>query len=181
MKPVGDQPWMPSDAVNFFGDIVRNMQDEKSEGDLVKVLEFGSGGSTVWLDKAGCRVVTIEHNFKWHGRVRKQTTWHTFHIYHQRPYAGVCDLFPDELFDIVLVDGRDRLECGQAAMRLVARDGWMILDDANRHRYAQLHRDLNLEGWEKTKKVSTDATLDMVQNAPNKTRTTAFFRRPPHV
>lgn len=175
MNKLEPKPWMPPDAVSFLGDIVRDLSESR---DPVRVLEFGAGSSTVWFDNAGCRVVSVEHNLKWLERVKKSTTWHTFLVYHQTPYAGITEYFPDGLFDIVLVDGRRRVECLERSIRLVAPGGWLILDDANRPRYVFAHRAVENVGWEKHVKVSTGTTLQMVQNAPQKKRTTVFWRRP---
>jgi capsular polysaccharide biosynthesis protein len=42
---------------------------------------------------------------------------------------------PGTLFDIILVDGRERMDCLKAALPLIAPDGVVLLDDAQRRRY----------------------------------------------
>jgi hypothetical protein len=61
------------------------------------------------------------------------------------PYHGVCDEFPDEHFDLVLVDGLDvdegrmRVACARAAMRVLRRGGILMLDNAQMPEFAGVH------------------------------------------
>ncbi len=62
-------------------------------------------------------------------------------------YVDAITTFPDETFDLVVVDGRARVECGRRAMDKVTRGGMLLLDDSNRRRYQPL-RDA-LITWER--------------------------------
>ena len=55
---------------------------------------------------------------------------HTF-----KEYASRIDEYPDEHFDIVLVDGRARPSCMLHSLRKVKKNGLLILDNADRTYY----------------------------------------------
>ena len=52
-----------------------------------------------------------------------------------RCYAECIDRFPDEYFDIVVVDGRVRAACICRGMAKVSPGGWLVLDNSERIRY----------------------------------------------
>lgn len=52
-----------------------------------------------------------------------------------RAYATSIDNFPDEYFDVVLVDGRARASCLHHAVGKVKNGGYLILDNAERKYY----------------------------------------------
>src|SRR5688572_11119236 len=55
-------PWLTRHAVKFLDSWI-------TSSDFV--LEFGSGRSTTWFAKKGCRVHTVEHDAAWLKRVRE--------------------------------------------------------------------------------------------------------------
>ena len=52
-----------------------------------------------------------------------------------RTYASFIDRFPDEYFDVVLIDGRARPSCLSHSLSKVRRNGLLILDNAERDYY----------------------------------------------
>lgn len=61
-------------------------------------------------------------------------------------YMSEIDSYPDDSFDLVAVDGRERLGCLIHAETKVKPGGWLLLDDTHRPRYAEAF-DL-LAGWQ---------------------------------
>jgi hypothetical protein len=101
-----------------------------------RVLEWGSGGSTLYwpAEFPDVEWVSIEHNPEYaaalEGRLHANTTLHRldFPAYYQLPAEfGV--------FDLVIVDGRERVRCLDAARSLLAPGGAVVLHDAGRERY----------------------------------------------
>ncbi|ROU02985.1 glycosyltransferase 61 family protein [Histidinibacterium lentulum] len=107
----------------------------------VKVLEFGSGGSTIFLLKQGAEVTSVEHHPGWAESLQAKAASlglgeNLRLLLRDRPYANVVESFArGTTFDILLVDGRERVDCLKAALPLVAPDGLVLLDDAQRSRY----------------------------------------------
>lgn len=107
-----------------------------------KVAEFGGGGSTLWFaDRVG-EVVTIEHDQEWFPILERALAdlpgcTLEFHSADDAyaDYVPALDRFPDGYFDVVVVDGRERVRCFEAAIPKVAPGGLLILDDTERDRY----------------------------------------------
>jgi hypothetical protein len=170
---------MHANAIDHMGQIIKDLQPTLPLSGCINVLEFGSGGSTVWFDRQDCRVIAVEHQRGWAEKVRRACSWRVYTVTHPVPYAGLCDYFPDGMFNIVLVDGRGRVECVERSMRVVTPGGYLILDDANRYRYRHARRRLELAGWEHVV-VQALGPVDspMIVNAPNHVRTTTFYQKP---
>lgn len=103
-------------------------------GRQARVLEFGCGDSTVWLSQRSDRVTSIEHDPAWIARIGPQAPNVELRL-RNRPYYDVCGEYPDETFDIVLVDGRNRKGCIRYSYTKLKQGGLLLLDDAEREYY----------------------------------------------
>ncbi len=107
----------------------------------VRVLEFGSGGSTMFLLRQGVSVTTIEHHELWADGLQQKAKSRGLAdkltiLRRDRPYHDVPAEFAENTkFDILLVDGRERSDCLRKALPHVASDGLVLLDDSQRPRY----------------------------------------------
>lgn len=116
----------------------------------VNVLEYGSGGSTVYwpilLRDRGrtFRWDAVEHDPEYVSRVsdglraaaasKTGSAVHLWSVGLDEGYVNVVDVLPDPP-DICIVDGRKRVRCCQAARRRGTR--CVILHDAQREYYAR--------------------------------------------
>ncbi len=50
-------------------------------------------------------------------------------------YVNVIHQYPDQYFDLVLVDGRSRPSCVKASIRHIKQHGWLIVDNMERDYY----------------------------------------------
>ncbi len=108
----------------------------------LRVLEWGSGGSTAWYLNHGASVVSIEHDVRWFEVCKK--------------YIGDrCDLrllplgdaysCPDVdfgSFDVFVIDGRNRCQCAQVVADKIAegtiqKGSIVIFDNSDRARYQE--------------------------------------------
>lgn len=64
-------------------------------------------------------------------------------------YAAQIDRFRDAHFDVVLVDGRARPSCALRAIRKIKTGGLLVLDNAERPHYGEIHRTLLTANWKK--------------------------------
>jgi hypothetical protein len=123
-------PWM--------NHAVMALLEERLAPDL-DVFEWGSGFSTLFFASRVCSVTSVEYDRKWHELVSKQAPSNVRVIYCEQDVDGsYCRaiLGDERRYDLVLVDGRDRVNCvRQGATRLTDR-GVLLLDDAQRERYA---------------------------------------------
>lgn len=146
LRPV---PWVTHKAVLFLEQFMKDHPD-------AKILEFGSGSSTIWFAKRTKNLVSVEHSSQWFTDVKKILEEESGClpvnlILKDMPYYSVCDTFPDNYFDLILVDGRNRSGCIKNSIRILKSGGILMLDNAERP-YYQKALDL-LIGWQST---STD-------------------------
>lgn len=145
-------PWITQDARKF-------LQEFCDERPNAKILEFGMGGSTIWFTKHTNQLTSIEHDLGWFRKVRnytKKLRKSPNLIFHKRPYCNLCDKFPDESFDLILIDGRDRVKCLLKSIRLLKPGGVLMLDNSERHIYKA--GILALKNWKRviTKQTKPD-------------------------
>lgn len=147
---IRNAPLLTPEATDF----VKNFLKQKPDAN---VLEFGSGGSTIWMSKLTKKLVSIEHDTEWYNKVKnnlqQDTTCNPVDLrLFSRPYHGVCEQFESEFFDLIIVDGRDRMKCFEASIKLLKPGGILMLDDAQREKYKKA-QDL-LRDWQFTKTIS---------------------------
>lgn len=123
-------PWMNRQAVRELERIVRPE---------TRVFEWGSGGSTIWFAQRTHSLQSVEHNPRWHrkvkGRLNKVPGTREARLHHAQGtgYVSVIEDYPDDAFDLVLVDGVWRAECANTAIQKVRPGGYLVLDDAERY------------------------------------------------
>lgn len=78
--------------------------------------------------------------------------WRYFERLGQRPrkpeyrdYMASIDTYPVGYFDLISIDGRERVGCLMHAIDKLADSGLLVLDDANRMHYAAFYQ--VLKGW----------------------------------
>jgi predicted O-methyltransferase YrrM len=141
-------PWLPFTLIDDLAGRIR-------DGD--RVFEYGGGGSTLWFLDRGAHVVTVEHHPGWAAQLRNTVDVDRWTMLERSLDGGATDYvdaiaeFEDESFDLVIVDGRERSRCAMAAMDKVKPGGWLIVDDADRPRYAAALADI---GWPRTDYVA---------------------------
>jgi SAM-dependent methyltransferase len=149
-----DQPWWTYGAI----DVVE--QHLAALDGRARVFEYGSGASSVWLGRRAGEVHSVEHHAGFASvmrRVLAETGLDpvvTLIEVAPEPsgeprvpsgrrgeegrdyaaYVASIDAVPGE-FDLVVVDGRARVACMQAAARRLAPGGIILFDDTQRPRY----------------------------------------------
>ena len=131
MLPLPVYPLLTEQAIEFL--------EEFLSGRSARVLEFGAGSSTVWLASRVAELTAIEHSPVWVQDVRRQLRGMRLNatvIQAREGYATAHEQVGG-MFDLVLIDGRDRPECIEATYLRVACGGVLMLDNAERPRYAE--------------------------------------------
>lgn len=146
-------PWITYGAMNWL-----NRHLSKN----FIIFEYGSGGSTIYFLKKCKKVVSIEHDKKWFTlvsktinrlklknikynlikpqKVNKETSSRYISKNFDKNfifenYVNSIGKYKDKSFDLVLVDGRCRVECIRRAISKIKRGGYLILDNAERDEY----------------------------------------------
>jgi hypothetical protein len=98
------------------------------------ILEFGSGQSTLWWAKSASRVVSFEENRDWYECVIKQIPQNVSLIYDpDLRLRSFEEHMTDAEFDVVIVDGFDRLAVMHHCLKVLKADGIIILDNSEGH------------------------------------------------
>lgn len=178
-KVKGPTPWTSPASIEIF----ENFLDTTKTG-----FEWGSGSSTVFLAKKLKNLVSVEHNKKWFekvsGQIKKdKLTNIDYHfvevnypekhldkdgfevaftekqIQAYKAYYSLIDRYADDYFDLILIDGRARVKCGEHAVPKLKSGGLLVLDNSERIRYNPLKK--ALEKWPSiwTTNGLTDTTI----------------------
>jgi hypothetical protein len=143
-------PWWPRRAIRHVG-------QRLPAG--ARVFEYGGGGSTLWLQRQGARVTTVEHDGVWAEMLRQHTSADRTTVLFRPPsgsghlasdsadgffddYVAAVDAVTEPL-DLVIVDGRCRVACSLRAKDKVRQGGLLLLDDSHRPKYAAVHEALS--------------------------------------
>jgi hypothetical protein len=155
-------PWWNDRAIAYITENLR-------AGD--QVFEWGSGASTIWLCDHGAKVISIEHDAEWVGKVTTRCPAADIRAIPDsaEDYIGAIDEFADGSFDIVIVDGLYRPECLVRGASKVKPGGLLILDDTDQQKNARA-RNTALPQWKRVSFTGFKASKDV--------RQTTFFRRP---
>lgn len=168
-KPVdgtGNQiPWMNYQIVTLLGN--RLKKD-------FHLFEFGSGFSTVFYAGLVKSVTSVEYDQKWFQTIRKTIPDNVELVYKNKDIDGeYCRAIGEakKQFDIVIVDGRDRVNCIKQGIEALSARGVILLDDSQRERYKEGisyakergFRALSIEGFKATG-LELDETTILYRN-----------------
>lgn len=125
-------PWMNYAIIDFLKERLNGTQS---------VFEYGSGYSTLFFAGRVKEVVSVEYNQKWFKKVAElvsgMTNVELIYKALEDNYV-TCIAEKQKQFDIILVDGRKRVECAFNAKNYLTDKGVIILDDAERERYSEI-------------------------------------------
>ncbi|MFD0765942.1 FkbM family methyltransferase [Mucilaginibacter lutimaris] len=126
-------PWVTYSFIDF---IKTRLTEEHS------VFEFGSGNSTYFYAKYAGKVVSVEHDKAWFDKIEKSPDKpkNSELIFCELVRDGDYCRMPVKLnkkFDIVIVDGRDRVNCCKQAVEALTLNGVVVLDDSERDVYKE--------------------------------------------
>jgi hypothetical protein len=121
-------PWITYPAIDFL-----------SGHDLggLRVFEWGSGSSTEWWAGRAQEVVACEHDPAWHGRVAGSLPSNATVLLRDRGEDYAHEVLRHGPFDIVVIDGRDRVECSRVAPDALSAAGVIVWDNSDRERYRE--------------------------------------------
>jgi hypothetical protein len=106
----------------------------------MNIFEYGSGNSTLWYAKHVNSVVSVEHDKLWFEKIKNTMPTNVNIYYEKLIYGKKYSTFSKNIgrkFDIVIVDGRDRVNCLKSAVSSITNNGVIILDDSERENYKE--------------------------------------------
>lgn len=149
-----DLPWWTFAAIEFVEGRIAQL------GGQLRVFEYGSGASTVWLARRCKEVFTVEHDLDFaktmaalfakhvnllmmevppealsHGNTSRSLR-NGYENYSFDSYVSSIDLVTGQ-FDIIIIDGRARVSCLAKAKGRLAAGGIIVFDNSNRQEYRE--------------------------------------------
>ncbi len=135
---------------------VINILKERLNKNL-SLFEFGSGYSTLFYEKLVRDVTSVEYDRDWFDLIKEKTSENVSLLHREKDIDGIyCRAIGefDKKFDVVIVDGSDRVNCVKQGIERLSEIGVIILDDSSRERYSEAidyaknkgFRVLNIEG-----------------------------------
>jgi hypothetical protein len=124
---VRPQPWIGAEAKRYFGELLKPD---------MSVLEYGAGGSTLWMQDKVKEVISVENDLKWADEIKMRCTPNVTLYYWDEPEPPEFD----HLFHLVFIDGEPierRANWIKALPRLIRANGIVVLDNANRPEFAK--------------------------------------------
>jgi len=127
MRP--ELPWISYDAI----DMLRKHLKPDS-----RVLEFGSGMSTIFYAKHAGEVVSVEDNKVWFDSISKvfkqnQVTNIAYSLAGTQADYVNAGVKAGGVFDLIMVDGSFRSDCIRVSLPLLASGGIIYLDNSDKH------------------------------------------------
>jgi tRNA A58 N-methylase Trm61 len=106
----------------------------------MRLFEYGSGYSTLFFSKLVGDVVSVEYDLTWYEKISKELPKNAQVVFVKNDVDGsYCRAIHQvhEFFDVVVVDGRDRVNCIKQALAKLNESGVILLDDSQREYYQE--------------------------------------------
>ncbi|MFG6102882.1 class I SAM-dependent methyltransferase [Leptothoe sp. EHU-05/26/07-4] len=122
-------PWISYEAIG----VLREFLSKES-----RVLEFGSGMSTIWYAKYAGEVCSVEDYRTWYDKVskvleKKQLDNVNYHFAENHQEYKTFMASDSDGFDLIMIDGKVRCECVKNAIKLLRSGGILYLDNSDKY------------------------------------------------
>ncbi|WP_420576206.1 FkbM family methyltransferase [Ekhidna sp.] len=136
-------PWMNYAILDFF--------EEKLNKNL-SLFEYGLGFSTLYFSERLKSVKSVEHDKTWFSDIQNSLAGKdnvSIQLVElDNGYEKAINTMKDK-YDIILIDGRKRVECAKNAFNQLSTNGVLILDDSQRDRYREVFSFYEEKGFRK--------------------------------
>jgi hypothetical protein len=119
-------PWYTYAALDFLkGRVNRDLA----------AFEYGSGNSTIWWAEHVSRVVSCEHDKQWYLKLKSSLPGNVEYLQvdfvPSGEYSKLILHYKNE-FDVIVIDGKDRVICAMNCLPALTGDGVIIWDNSDR-------------------------------------------------
>lgn len=169
LEPVNKEgdpiPWMNYSFIDFL---------EPRLDRSMNVFEYGSGYSTLYLSDKVNSIASIEFDKSWFDKMeiklKGKGNCEIFYRPDHENYNIAIKECGDKLFDIIIVDGRDRKECVKHIIPYLSGGGVVILDDSWKAKFEQVFEFFQENGFKELSFTGLKAGGMIVE------KTTVFYR-----
>jgi len=101
-----------------------------------RILEWGPGQSTNFMlrECPDAEIICIESDQRWFNKYNKEFG-HKVSLFHYPDWDIYTNPPVEGPFEIIFVDGHKRVRCMQTAVKLLSKDGVLVLHDGHREEY----------------------------------------------
>lgn len=136
-------PWFTYPSIEFINSRINRNFD---------VFEYGCGNSTRWWAHKVNSVTSCEHDKSWFYRMKATVPAKVTLIFEGLEYGGDYSkavLNQRDCFDVIVIDGRDRVRCAKNSLNAIKNDGVIIWDNTERDRYEEGYEFLKKAGYKR--------------------------------
>jgi hypothetical protein len=136
-------PWITYPSLTFL--------DERVKRDFV-VFEYGSGNSTLWWAQRSNSVISCEHDPAWYAqvlpRIPPNVELNHVALEYGAAYSSLIKQYTNR-FDVVFIDGRDRVNCVRNSLDALKPNGVLILDNSDVESYGPALELMQAKGFKR--------------------------------
>jgi hypothetical protein len=115
-------PWYTYPAIDFLRQ--KDMADKS-------VLEFGAGQSTLWWAERAKSIVSFESNRSWYCHLLGQVPAKVRFLWTDGSASNMQSEISESKFDVIIVDGVNRLICAKMSISFLNESGAVIVDNSD--------------------------------------------------
>lgn len=136
-------PWMNYELIGFLKDRLTKE---------LNIFEYGSGNSTLFFSSYVNMITSVEYDSHWYtlieSKIKRLQLSNVKYIYCElgSRYTEIIEL-QNEVFDLIIIDGRVRVESAIGAFAKLANEGVVLLDDSNRKKYKYIFEFYRSKGF----------------------------------
>lgn len=137
-------PWMTYSSIHFI--------NEKLKLKPMSVFEYGSGNSTLWFASRVENIISIENDAVFYNKMIKKVNSIGNVSYELR---NLNDNYSSEIleyenaFDVLIIDGRERVQCAKNCIKSLKKEGVIIFDNSDRIKYKEAYNFLENNQFKK--------------------------------
>ena len=131
-------PWFTYPFTDFISDRLTSE---------MTVFEFGSGNSSLWLKDRVGHIISCEHHKEWYEQMKPSASGNLELLFHSADSYAQSICKTNRKFDIVIIDGIDRVSCAIESLEYLTEHGVIIWDDSVRLEYKEGFEQLRLKGF----------------------------------
>ena len=136
-------PWFTYPAIAFLNGRIQS---------TMNVFEYGSGNSTLWWSQKVAKVVSYEHDLDWYNSLKERLPANVEYRHCNLESGGEYSqsiLAYNQAFDIIVIDGRDRVNCAKNVLGALREKGVIIWDNSDREVYQEGYSYLIQKGFKR--------------------------------
>jgi len=122
-------PWVTYPFIQFIAERLNP---------ALELFEYGSGNSTLYYSKRVAKVCSVENDKSWYEKIKSFMPDNVTLFFCELEYDGDYCRYAskiDNKFDLIIIDGRDRVNCAINSIEALKPTGVVVLDDSEREEY----------------------------------------------